>query len=131
MPHYLVSGYFPDNFDPSSMTEATIHDINALNDELEAAGARHFAGGLSAPNQAKTLRLSPSGEVLITDGPYLEAKEYVGGLSIIEAAGMDEALAWCRKSVKAGRMPIEVREIPYSNLPNGTPHPSRQHRRQP
>jgi hypothetical protein len=77
MPHYLVSGYFPDNFDPSSMTEATVDDINALNDELEAAGARHFAGGLSAPNQAKTLRLTPSGEVLITDGPYLEAKEHV------------------------------------------------------
>ena len=126
MPHYLISGFFPDNFDPSSITEATVHEINALNDELEAAGARHFAGGLSAPNQAKTLRLAPSGEVLITDGPYLEAKEHVGGLSIIEAADMDEALAWCRKSVKAVGMPTEVREIPYSNLPHGTPHPSRQ-----
>ena len=108
------------------MDEATVHDINVLNDELEAAGARIFAGGLSAPSQAKSLRAQPNGEVLITDGPYLEAKEHVGGFSIIEAADMDEALAWGRKSVIACRMPIEVREIPYSNLPNGTPHPSRQ-----
>ena len=126
MPHYLLSGILPDNFDPSSMDETTVHNINALNDELEASGARIVAGGLSAPGHAKSLRPQPNGEVLITDGPYLEAKEHVGGLSIIEAADMDEALAWGRKSVIACRMPLEVREIPYSNLPSGTPHPSRQ-----
>jgi len=118
MPHYLVSGFFPDNFDPSSVTEATVHDINALNDELEAAGARHFAGGLSAPNQAKTLRLTPSGEVLITDGPYLEAKEHVGGFWILEAADMDEALAWARKGVAATRGQVEVREIFFQPSPD-------------
>jgi hypothetical protein len=48
MPHYLVTGHLPDNFDPSTQDEATVHDINVLNDELEAAGARIFAGGLSA-----------------------------------------------------------------------------------
>ena len=117
------------------MDEATVHDINALNDELEAAGARIVAGGLSAPSQAKSLRPQPNGEVLITDGPYLEAKEHVGGFSIIEAADMDEALAWGRKSVIACRMPLEVREIPYSNLP--TAHlthrasESREHQREP
>ena len=51
--------------------------------------------------------------------------------SILEAADMDEALAWGRKAVIACRAPIEVREIPYSNLPTGTPHPSRQHQREP
>ena len=126
MPHYLLSGILPNDFDPSSIDEATVQNINALNDELEAAGARIVAGGLSAPSQAKSLRPQPNGEVLITDGPYLEAKEHVGGLSIIEAADMDEALAWGRKSVIACRMPLEIREIPYSNLPSGTPHPSRQ-----
>ena len=125
MPHYLLSGILPDNFDPSSMDETTVHNINALNDELEASGARIVAGGLSAPGHAKSLRPQPNCEVLITDGQYLEAKEHVGGLSIIEAADMDEALAWGRKSVIACRMPLEVREIPYSNLPNGTAHPSR------
>ena len=126
MPHYLLAGHLPDNFDPSTQDEATVHEINVLNDELEAAGARIVAGGLSAPSKAKSLRPQPNGEVLITDGPYLEAKEHVGGFSIIEAANMDEALAWGRKSVIACRMPLEVREIPYSNLPHGTPHPSRQ-----
>ena len=131
MPHYLLAGHLPDNFDPSTQDEATVHEINVLNDELEAAGARIVAGGLGAPSQAKSLRPQPNGKVLITDGPYLEAKEHVGGFSIIEAADMDEALAWGRKAVIACRMPLEVREIPYSNLPSGTPHPSRQHRRTP
>jgi hypothetical protein len=93
MPHYLVAIHLPDNFDPSTQDEATVHDINVLNDELEAAGARIFAGGLSAASQAKSLRAQPNGEVLITDGPYLEAKEHVGGFTIMEAADMDEALA--------------------------------------
>ncbi len=126
MPHYLLAGHLPDNFDPSTQDEGTVHEINVLNDELEAAGARIFAGGLSAPSHAKSLRPRPNGEVLITDGPFLEAKEHVGGFTIIEAADMDEALAWGRKAVIACRMPLEVREIPYSNLPSGTPHPSRQ-----
>lgn len=126
MPHYLVSSLLPDNFDPSTQDEAMVRDINNLNDELEAAGARVVVGGLSPASQAKSLRAQPNGEVLVTDGPFLEAKEHVGGFAILEAADMDEVLAWARKSVIACRMPVEVREIPFSNLPNGTPHPSRQ-----
>ena len=125
MPHYLLTIQLPDNFDPSTQSEETVQNINALNDELEAAGARLVAAGLSAPSQAKSLRVQPNGEVLITDGPYLEAKEYVGGFSIIEAADMDEALAWARKGAIACRASGEVREIPYSNLPSATPHPAR------
>jgi hypothetical protein len=125
MPHYLLSGILPANFDPSSMDEAAISGINALNDEMEAAGIRIVAGGLSGANQAKSLRPTPDGDVLITDGPYSEAKEQVGGLTIIEAGSMEEALAWGRKSVIACRMPLEIREIPYSNLPSGTAHPLR------
>jgi hypothetical protein len=128
MPHYLVVSHLPENFDPSTQDEAMVRAINDLNDELEAAGARVFVGGLSPASQAKSLRAQPNGEVLVTDGPFLEAKEHVGGFSILEAADMDEVLAWARKSVVACRMPVEVREIPYSNLPNGTPHPSRQQR---
>jgi hypothetical protein len=126
MPHYLVTGHLPDNFDPSTVSEETVRNINMLNDELEAAGVRLVAAGLSAPSQAKSLRPQGNGEVLITDGPYLEAKEHVGGFTILEAADMDEALEWARRSVIAGRTPVEVREIPYSNLSNGTAHPSRQ-----
>jgi len=126
MPHYFVAGHLPANFDPSTQDEAMIREINQLNDDMEAAGARVFVGGLSPASLAKSVRAQPNGEVLVTDGPYLEAKEYVGGFTILEAADMDEALEWARRSVVACRMPVEVREIPYSNLPTGTPHPSRQ-----
>ena len=125
MPQYLVTNYLPDDFDPSTIDEATIHAINALNDELEAAGARLLAAGLAPASQAKSLRGQPNGEVLITDGPYSEAKEHVGGFWILEAADMDEALAWARKACMDPRSRGEVREIPYSSLPTGTPHPSR------
>lgn len=125
MPQYLVCNYLPDDFDPSTVTEATIHAINALNDELEAAGARLLAAGLSPAAQAKSLRGQPNGEVLITDGPYLEAKEHIGGFWILEAADMDEALAWARKATLDPGSRGEVREIPYSSLPGGTAHPSR------
>ena len=125
MPQYLVTNYLPDDFDPSTIDEATIHAINALNDELEAAGARLLAAGLAPASQAKSLRGQPNGEVLITDGPYSEAKEHVGGFWILEAADMNEALAWARKACMDPRSRGEVREIPYSSLPSGIPHPSR------
>ena len=131
MPQYLLTNFLPDNFDPSTMTEATVRAINDLNDELEAAGARLLAVGLAPASQAKALRTQPNGELLITDGPYLEAKEHVGGFWILEAAGMDEALAWARKAAVTGAVQGEVREIPYSSLPTGIPHPSRQHRQKP
>ena len=125
MPHYLLANYLPDDFDPSTMTPASIQAINDLNDELEAAGARLMACGLSPAGQAKSLRGQPNGEVLITDGPYLEAKEHIGGFWILEAADMDEAMAWARKAAFSPESRGEVREIPYSSLPSGTPHPSR------
>jgi hypothetical protein len=125
MPQYLLANYLPDNFDPSTMTEATIQAINDLNDELESAGARLMACGLSPASQAKTLRGQPNGEPLITDGPYMEAKEHIGGFWILECADMDEALAWARKAAFDPGSRGEVREIPYSSLSGGTPHPSR------
>ena len=115
MPQYLVSGYLPDNFDPSTQDEATVEAIHALNREMIAAGVRKFAGGLG---KTHTLRPQPNGELLLSDGPYLEAKELVGGLSILETADMDEALAWARKGAKACRTAIEVREIFFMPAPN-------------
>ncbi len=131
MPQYMVVNYHPDNFDPSTMDEATVHAIDVLNEEMIAAGVRLLVGGLSPARSAKSLRAQPNGEVLITDGPFLEAKEHVGGFCILEAADMDEALAWARKSAIACRVSGEVREIPYSSLPSGTAHPSRQHEQKP
>ncbi|HEV8076372.1 MAG TPA: YciI family protein [Candidatus Acidoferrum sp.] len=109
MAQYLVAIHHPDNYDPSTEGEAMIRDIDVLNEEMAAAGARVFAGGLSAPRSAKSLRAQPDGKVLITDGPYLETKEHIGGFWILEAANLDEALAWARKAVIACRAPVEVR----------------------
>ena len=109
MPQYLVAIHHPDNFDPSTVTEETMRDIGALNKEMMAAGVRFFAGGLQPETKAKSLRAQPNGQVLITDGPYLEAKEHVGGFWILDVADQDEALAWGRKAVVACRTPVEVR----------------------
>jgi len=109
MPQYLVAIQHPENYDPSLEGEAMIRDIGALNDEMDAAGARFFAGGLESASHAKSLRKRPDGSVSVTDGPYLEAKEHIGGFWILACAGMDEALDWGRKAVVACRVPVEVR----------------------
>ena len=68
MPQYLVAIHHPDNYDPSTEGEAMIRDISALNVEMDAAGARVFAGGLESTPKAKSLRKRASGDVVITDG---------------------------------------------------------------
>ena len=114
MPQYLVNGYLPDNFDPSAQSETMMEEIHALNREMIAAGVRKFACGLG---QAVSLRSQPSGEVLVTDGPYLEAKEHVGGFWILETANMDEAMVWALKAAKACRSSGELREIFFMPAP--------------
>jgi len=111
MTQYLVAGHLPENFDPSSVDEAMVRDMEALNQEMEVKGVTIFAGGLHPASSAKSLRAQPDGKVLITDGPYLETKEHIGGLSILQAADMNEALAWARKGAVAGRGSVEVRQI--------------------
>jgi len=109
MTQYLVAIHHPDNYDPSVETEAMARDIDVLNEEMMAAGVRIFAGGLSPARNAKSLRAQRDGKVLITDGPYLETKEHIGGFWILKAADLDEALAWGRKAAVACRAPVEVR----------------------
>jgi len=116
MTQYLVAGYLPDDFDPSTQDEGMVEEIHALNREMIAAGVRRFAGGLGSTH---TVRPQPNGEMLVTDGPYLETKEHIGGFWILECADMDEALAWVRKGAKACRWPVEVREIFFVPAPNG------------
>ena len=109
MPQYLVAIHHPDGYDGSLEGEEMMRDIDALNEEMQAAGARLFAGGLRPVGDARSLRKQPDGKGLVTDGPYLETKEHVGGFWILEAANLDEALAWGRKAVVACRAPVEVR----------------------
>lgn len=114
--NYLVAIHHPAGYNAAEVEdEAMEHDIDVLNDEMVAAGVRVFVGGLRAPSSAKSLRAQPSGEVLVTDGPYLETKEHIGGFWVVEAASLDEALAWGRKAVIACRAPVEVR--PFHEMP--------------
>ena len=111
MAQYLVAIHRPDNYDPSVESGAMTEEIHALNREMIAAGVRTFVGGLSPVRNAKSVRAQSDGKVLITDGPYIEAKEHIGGFWVLEAADMDEALAWGRKAAVACRAPVEVRAL--------------------
>jgi hypothetical protein len=107
--YYLLSVMQPEGEPPSDEElQAVMSRVEAHHDELKAAGAWVFSGGLHSPSTT-TVLTATAGDVLVTDGPYLEAKEYLGGLSIIKAADLDEALAWGRKAAKATTLPIEVR----------------------
>jgi hypothetical protein len=109
MTQYLVAIHHPDDFDPSSEDEATARDIDTLNEEMVAAGVRIFVGGLLPVSSARSLRAQPNSKVLITDGPYLETNEHIGGFWVLEAATLEDALAWGRKAAVACRAPVEVR----------------------
>jgi hypothetical protein len=115
MPQYLISTYIRDDFDPSQVTQETIDAIHTLNKEMVAAGVRKFACGLSP--KVLTLRSDGKGEAVVTDGPYLESKEFVGGLWILETETLDEALAWLRKGAKVLPGVCEVREIFFNPAP--------------
>ncbi|MEW1776372.1 YciI family protein [Streptomyces sp. NPDC086777] len=110
MKHYLLSVVQPAGATPPApdALAAIMRDVEAFNDELRAAGAWVFAGGLHGPETATTLR-PEGGDVLITDGPYAEGKEYLGGLCLIRAEDLDAALEWGRRAALATTLPIEVR----------------------
>ena len=109
MKQYLLSVYQPDGPAPAAdVLERVSHDLDVLNDELRAAGAWVFAGGLHPPSTATVLR-AQGGEVVTIDGPYVEGKEHLGGFTIIRAADLDAALAWGRRLAEATTLPIEVR----------------------
>jgi hypothetical protein len=118
MPQFLVAGYLADNYVPSPEDAAMAENIHALNREMIAAGVRVHACGLAPAPLGKVLRAEADGEVLITDGPYLETKEHIGGFWILETADMDEAIAWARKGVVACRARIEVREMFFNPPPD-------------
>src|SRR5258705_9381646 len=92
MPQYLVAIHHPDNYDGSLEPESMGRDIDALNEEMTAAGVRVFVGGLLPVSSAKSLRAQPGGKVLITDGPYLETKEHIGGFLVFGNGYLYKAL---------------------------------------
>jgi hypothetical protein len=115
MAHYLLSVYTPADGTPPTDDElqAIMERVGAFHQELRAAGAWVFSGGLEAPDTATVVR-AQDGEVLLTDGPFAEVKEYLGGLSIVDAPDLDAALEWGRKGARATGLPIEVRPFHWS-----------------
>ena len=108
MTQYLVAIHRPDDYDASVEDDAMRREIRALNVEMVAAGVRKFVGGLAPPREARAVRVK-DGNALVTDGPYIETKEHMGGLWVLETDTLDEVLDWARKAAIACRAPVEVR----------------------
>jgi len=118
MKHYLLSVITPAGSTPPppEVLGPIMQKVEAVNEELKAAGAWVFAGGLNTPSTATVVR-AQGDEALMTDGPFAEGKEYVGGFSIIKAPDLDAALEWGAKFARAITLPIEVR--PFDQVREG------------
>jgi hypothetical protein len=110
MKQYMLSIYQSEGGTPPDNLDEIMRDLEAVNNEMRAAGAWVFASGLNAPSTATVLRASGN-DVLITDGPYVESKEYIAGFTILQAADLDEALKWGSKIVAVLGLPIEIRPL--------------------
>ena len=111
MKQYMLSIYHPDEPIPEpEVIEKIVRDVDALNGELRAAGAWVFAGGLHPSTTATVLQVRGD-DVLVTDGPFAEGKEHIGGFWIIKAPDLDAALEWGRKATRACTVPVEVRPL--------------------
>ena len=112
---YMLSIHQPDGgTPPREFLESVGRELHAMNQELKSAGAWVFSRGLHAPSTATVVRPRDR-EVVITDGPYVEGKEHVGGFWIIAVPDLDSAIAWARRAALATTLPIEVR--PFQDVP--------------
>lgn len=108
MKQYVITMYQPDGVvPPPEVLGPVMERIGALREELQASGSWVFGQGLHGPETATTLR-TQGGEIIATDGPYLEGKEHIGGFTIIKAADLDEALRIGRRYAEITTLPIEV-----------------------
>lgn len=111
MNQYLLSMYQPDGPPPApEILGPIMKDVLAIREEMKNAGAWVFTAGLYPASSATVVR-NADGKVLMTDGPFVEAKEHIGGFVIIKAADLDAALDWAGKLAKATTLPIEVRPV--------------------
>ena len=113
MKTYLISVYQPDGpTPPPEVLEPIMRDLAALNAEMVDAGAFVFTAGLCPPSTATVVR-AKGDDVLLTDGPFTEGKEHLGGFTVISAADLDAALEWGARMARATTLPVEVR--PFLN----------------
>ena len=119
MKQYLLSIYQPDGPTPEpEVLDPIMARLAAFRQELRDAGRWVFTAGLHAPATATVLRANGD-DVLITDGPFTEGKEHLGGFTIIRAEDLDEALEWGGKLARAiGLLPIEVRPMHGDEVPS-------------
>ena len=109
MTMYLLSVYQPDGpIPPPDVLTRIMSELEEINRDLRATGSWVFAGGLHAPSTATVVRVK-DGETLMTDGPFIEGKEHIGGFSVIKAPDLDAALEWGQRFARATGLPIEVR----------------------
>lgn len=112
MSQYLLSVHTIDGASRAPMTEAEMRQlpekIRQLEEDMNAVGALLFSGRLTDADAAAVVRHA-DGEVIATDGPFLEAKEHIAGFYIIQADDLDAALAWAARTTEAVGAPIEVR----------------------
>ena len=111
MPQYLISVWHDESYEVDFSTpeaQRRVAQVGAFNEELQKAGAWVFAAGLQPASSATDVR-SSGGEVSMTDGPYAETKEQMGGFWVIEAPDLDAALQWGGKAAAASEGPVEVR----------------------
>ena len=109
MKQYLLSVYQPaGDAPPPEVLDNIMSELDVVNREMKAAGAWVFAGGLHDPSSATVVRVRDD-ELLMTDGPFAEGKEHLGGITILAAPDLDAALAWAGRIARATTLPIEVR----------------------
>ncbi|MBB5826943.1 MULTISPECIES: YciI family protein [Micromonospora] len=110
MGQYLISIYHPAGTgqpEPEFLA-GVMREVEAIHHELVEAGSWVFGQGLHAPETATVLR-ADGDETLVTDGPYAEGKEYLGGITIVSVPDLDAALDWGRRYARATTLPVEVR----------------------
>ncbi|MGZ4796175.1 MAG: YciI family protein [Acidimicrobiia bacterium] len=113
MPQYLMSVWHDEDYDldfSSDEAQRRVAQVGAFNDELTSTGTWVFGAGLHPASSATVVRAT-GGDMAMTDGPYAEAKEQMGGFWIIEAADLDAALGWASKAAAACEGPVEVRPV--------------------
>jgi hypothetical protein len=110
MKQYLLSVCYPagGTRPPPDVLQRISHDVYAIQKEMQTAGVWVFSGGLHPAGSATVLR-QQGGEIVMTDGPFIESKEQIGGITIIRVADLDAATGWARKLTRAIGVPIEVR----------------------